>query len=97
MAASFVDVVMPKPGEIVEEGNLYRFVCPHCLTTIIEVEKNQINCKIFRCGVVKATGKQIGPHTIKGECDRLREGGLIWGCARPFRFDGSTVKKCDYI
>lgn len=97
MAAEFKDVVLPEPGQIVTEEKLYRFLCPNCLTTVIEVEKDQINCKIFRCGVVKATGKQIGPHTKEAECNRFREEGLVWGCARPFRFDGTTVQKCGYI
>ena len=33
--------------------------CPHCDTTIEIIE---LNCRIFRCGVLKSTGQQIDPH-----------------------------------
>ena len=89
---------MTSPVE--EEGNLYRFVCPHCNITI-EVEKKKTNCCIFRCGMFKANGKQIPSHTKKPECDRLFSQGLIQGCSRPFRFvrreNGNYVEICDYI
>ena len=97
MSASLEPIEKPQKNEIVQDGDVYRFLCPNCLTSIVEVEKKQINCTIFRCGVIKATQKQIPPHEKKAECDRLRENDLIWGCARPFKFDGTKVEKCGYI
>lgn len=74
--------------------------CPHCGDEIL-IEK--INCGIFRHGVVKATGKRLGPHSKKPHCDRMFSQGLIYGCGKPFRCSinkNSTVpevKICDYI
>ncbi len=69
------------------------FTCPHCGTDL-QVEPNQINCGIFRCGIVRSTGAQIAPHASEQECDALRtnEGGTkIWGCARPFRLVNADI------
>lgn len=78
------------------DNNIYRFKCPHCNINI-EVLKNQVNCKIFRCGIYKSTGKPIPPHTKKPECDRLVNQNLIYGCSKPFTMDGKNVNICDYI
>lgn len=72
----------------------YFIQCPHCHMGI-EVEWNQVNCKIFRHGVLKATGQPMNPHTPKNECDRLAREGLIWGCGRPFRFDGLSPPRIE--
>jgi hypothetical protein len=89
-----------KTQSAVLEGGLYRFACPWC-ESLVEVRRNHVNCRIFRCGVYKTTGRQLGPHTSKEECDRLANGGLIWGCGRPFKFhfsgDGEYVDRCEYI
>ena len=61
---------------VIEDNNFYQFNCPHCNQSI-EVQKKQLNCRIFRCGILKSNGKQIGPHTKKVECDRLKENNLI--------------------
>ena len=76
----------------------YYFNCPYCLM-VIQVEKDQLNCKIFRCGIMKDTFTQIYQHTTKFECDRLAENGLIYGCGKPFKFifDNMTVEECNYI
>lgn len=74
----------------------YYFGCPHCKTTI-EVSQNDINCKIFRCGIYKQNGLPISPHTSKTDCMKLVENDLIYGCGKPFIFDKSNVKICDYI
>lgn len=68
--------------------------CPHChlLVSIIE-----INCKIFRHGIYKNNGLQMNPHASKEECDKLISQDLIYGCGKPFYYDGNEVKKCDYI
>ena len=69
--------------------------CPHCTITIL-VE--QLNCRIFRCGILKSNGNQIDPHFNKLECDRLYTHNLIYGCGKPFCIDmsGNPVV-CDYI
>lgn len=85
--------------EYVQTEHLYRFHCPHC-GIIIEVEENQVNCQIFRCGRMKSTGKQVNPHSPKEHCDRLLEKGLVWGCCKPFKFFNDTspyVDICGYI
>lgn len=74
----------------------YSFCCPHC-NTDVTVEKDKLNCKIFRCGTMKKDGQQIGPHTSKEECDRLFREQLIYGCGKPFKFDGYIVEVCEYI
>lgn len=84
------------PNTIIFNNNIYQFNCPHCNITI-EVQKNQINCQIFRCGVLKSNGNQIGPHTCKAQCDLLKQQDKIWGCGKPFKFDGNKVQICDYI
>lgn len=39
--------------------------CPHCHQKIwIE----ELNCGIFRCGIMKETGDQIPPHSSFEEC-----------------------------
>lgn len=78
------------------ENSWYTFKCPHC-SIGIEVHKDDINCKIFRCGVYKKTYAPIPPHSTKKECDRLADNGLIHGCGKPFIFKGQYVEICDYI
>lgn len=74
----------------------YFFACPHCGGGVV-VESNQVNCGIYRHGIVKATGAQVPPHERREVCERLAREGLIVGCGRPFRFDGSSVAACGYI
>lgn len=63
----------------------------------------KINCGIFRHGVVKSTGKRLGPHSKKAYCDRMFTQGLIYGCGKPFRCTINKINKtvhteiCDYI
>lgn len=68
--------------------------CPHCHITI-EIE--QVNCGIFRCGIMISDGKQIDPHLSKEKCDFLAENDLIYGCGKPFRLLGDQAFICDYI
>lgn len=74
----------------------YTFACPHC-EGLVEVLASQINCKIFRHGVMRGTHNQVNPHASRDECDRLVRDNAVWGCCRPFTFDGQTVAKCEYI
>jgi len=59
------------------------------------IEILEVNCAIFRCGVVKSTGEQIDPHLPKAECDKL--GDTIYGCAKPMRLVDGKLVVCDYI
>ena len=58
--------------------------CPHCLQQII-IMKNEINCAIFRHGVLKSNGVQMPPHLEKRICDELVRRNLIYGCGKPFQ------------
>jgi len=81
-----------------EEIDSFHFFCPHddC-RLLITVKKNMINCKIFRHGVYKENLEQINPHTKEEECQRLKQEDLIYGCGKPFYFDGNKLKICEYI
>jgi len=66
--------------------------CPHCQQKIwIE----QINCGIFRCGMIKETGNQV-PHATKEECDAYLIQG-IYGCGKPFQIVEGRVTVCGYL
>lgn len=90
-----------------EKNNLYIFKCPHC-DMFIEVEKNSVNCTIFRHayffrennGNIVLT-EQLNPHAPKEVCEQLRKEGKIYGCGKPFRMekvgDFYKIKICDYI
>ena len=72
--------------------------CPHCN---IYIEVLELNCKIFRCGILKNTLKQIDPHLSKIECEKLVNNDEIYGCGKPFKVDiiDNEYKTfiCDYI
>jgi hypothetical protein len=75
--------------------------CPHCLQQII-IMKNEINCAIFRHGVLKSNGVQMPPHLEKRICDELVRRNLIYGCGKPFQLvknDKNEIKAtiCGYI
>ena len=76
--------------------NTYYFMCPHCLG-ICQVHISDIKCKIFRHAVYKKNNEFINPHTPKEECERLYDEKLVYGCAKPFKFDGETIEICEYI
>lgn len=78
------------------EDDCYYFKCPHC-DMLISVKRNDIACGIFRHGSYKSNGKQLPPHLPKKDCDHLSDNNLIYGCGKPFRFDGKQVSVCDYI
>lgn len=68
--------------------------CPHCNIPIL-IEK--LNCRIFRHGVFKTTGKQIHPHAPKELCDLYIRNDMIYGCSKPFQVIGDNAVACDYI
>ena len=72
-------------------------VCPHCGEHIL-IE--QLNCCIFRHGVLKETGLQMDQHASKEVCDYYKENDKIYGCGKPFKvvFMMSYIAiNCDYI
>ena len=69
--------------------------CPHCDQLIIKVE---LNCRNFRCGVLKLNREQINPHLNKNICDDLTTDNLIYGRRKPFLIDANNKALiCDYI
>ena len=80
------------------ENKEWIVICPHCKEYVII---NELNCCIFRHGILKNTGEQMNPHSMKTECDELKKNDLIFGCGKPFKitFHGEniTVEICDYI
>jgi len=82
------------------KDDFYIFVCPHCKVEII-VKKNELNCRIFRHGVLKRNYTQVNPHASFEECQRLIQTDQIYGCGKPFEIiekDGNLIAViCDYI
>jgi len=74
--------------------------CPHC-KDYIYVNLAELNCHIFRHGVLKINNQQIDPHLNKIECDRLFNDKLIYGCGKPFKLviknNKYETEICDYI
>ena len=83
-----------QPVEVFDE--FYKFACPYCGIDVV-VMKNELACKIFRCGILKKNGTQVPQHADKKQCDGLRETDSVYGCARPFAFCGEYVEPCEYI
>jgi hypothetical protein len=57
--------------------------CPHCNQKIFTLETD-INCKIFRCGILKSDYSQIDPHGTKEHSDFLVKQNLIYGCGKQY-------------
>jgi len=76
----------------------FTVICPHCKLYVMIQE---INCAIFRHGVMKKNNNQMNPHLSKEECDRYVKEDLIIGCGKPFRLilekDEYIAEICDYI
>jgi hypothetical protein len=56
--------------------------CPHCLLPIII---DQLNCCIFRHGILIESNKQINPHSSIELCNFYVEQKKIYGCGKPFQ------------
>lgn len=78
--------------------NIIIVTCPHCLL-LVEIE--QINCAIFRHGILKSNRQQIPPHASKTDCDNYIKNNLIIGCGLPFKLvnenDEPKAVVCEYI
>ena len=74
--------------------------CPQCQNQI-QIFRNEINCAIFRHGILKSNGQQMPPHMPKAQCDELASKELIYGCGKPFRLvcnnNTYAAEICDYI
>ena len=68
--------------------------CPNCG---VSIEVLEINCRIFRCGVLKTTMEPIPPHSSKEDCERFIKEDLIYGCGKPFYFDGTNTTTYNYL
>ncbi len=86
--------------EIKLEGDFYFFQCPNCKGDII-VQKNELNCKIFRHGIYKKNFEQVDPHLSLEKCNNLIKNDEVIGCCKPFQISKSNniliVHTCDYI
>lgn len=79
-----------------KESDIFYFACPHC-SLMCQVPRSEIRCTIFRHAVWKKDFRFVDPHASKKECDRWVGERLVWGCGKPFRFNGKTVEICGYI
>jgi len=88
------DPAYPTGSTKVLYDGIYTFLCPHC-NLVVAVEKNEVNCRIFRHGNYithrDQTGRPIGygesinPHTPKHICDELVSRNQIIGCGKPLQ------------
>lgn len=78
------------------ESDSFLFPCPHCKELCL-VPRELIRCTIFRHAVFKRDFRFVNPHATREECEAWLRDGLVYGCAKPFTFDGVTVRKCGYI
>ena len=83
------------------EDNTIDYIVYHCpyedCRLMCVVYKNELNCRIFRCGYNKTNNQQIPQHLPKIECDKLRNDPNIIGCTRPYKFELDAPTICDYI
>ncbi len=78
------------------EENTFYFECPNC-NVMCQVPQCEIRCTIFRHANFKKDMSFVPPHASKEECDRWIKDDIVWGCGKPFKFDGTRVIKCDYV
>jgi len=71
--------------------------CPHCSLFILIEE---LNCAIFRHGIINKTQTQIPPHASKNDCENYIKDGIT-GCGKPFKVilkdKEYTAIDCEYI
>jgi hypothetical protein len=79
-----------------KEDDIFYFNCPHC-SLLCEVPRSEIRCTIFRHANFKDGMKFVPPHADKKTCDEWVEKDLVYGCGKPFRFDGRVLEKIGYI
>lgn len=64
--------------------------CPHCNDPILVSE---INCQIFRHGVLIESGQQMDPHSSLEVCTYLSNNKKIYGCGKPFKLIQNEQKE----
>lgn len=72
------------------------FPCPQCGLDV-QVLRSEIACGVFRHGAHRSDGSQMPPHLPQAQCEELVEGGLIYGCGKPFQWNGEVASVCGYI
>jgi hypothetical protein len=70
------------------DNNIY-LNCPTCG---IQIYIEEINCGIFKCGILKSNFNQINPHMSKAECMNLVKNNLIYGCGSSFKIINNNNK-----
>jgi uncharacterized C2H2 Zn-finger protein len=72
--------------------------CPWC-NQLVQLPKSQIKCCIYRHGVHKKSGRQIGSHAKKEYVEKLLKNDKIYGCGMPFKFNKQTqqLEMCGWI
>ena len=76
--------------------NIFYFECPHC-KLMCQVPKDEIRCTIFRHANFKRDMSFVPPHASKEQCESWLKNNEVYGCAKPFKFNGTTVEICGYI
>jgi len=79
-----------------KKEDIFYFQCPHC-QVMIQVPRHEIRCTIFRHAVFKKGMRFVNPHASKEECERWLKEDIVYGCTKPFKFDGKKVEICGYI
>ena len=78
------------------QEDIFYFNCPHC-KELCQVPRKEIRCTIFRHAVFKDGMRFVPPHASQQECERWLKEGLVYGCAKPFKFTGDKVEICGYV
>ena len=79
-----------------EASDTFYLACPHC-KLLCQIPRSEIRCTIFRHGNFKDNMEFVPPHAPKDICDFWVSNDLIYGCGKPFKFDGKSVYLCGYI
>ena len=79
-----------------KETDTFYFACPHC-RLMCQVPRGLIRCTIFRHAVYKKSFMFVDPHASKAKCESWVANDEVFGCGKPFIFDGHKVEICDYI
>ena len=80
-----------------EQPHILVLTCPHCEGTIV-VQRDELNCRIFRHAIYKHDGSQLNPHAPKEVCDQAVAADAVHGCGKPFRVNADDkAEPCDYI
>lgn len=112
MSSAFTDA----SGKLESTARTVAVQCPHCVAdgkkewqTWIEVDRSELNCRIFRHGCLRQPYEKHGqivpipPHAPKAVCDQLAATGqIVGGCGKPYRIvdgEGGELKAvvCGYV